>query len=79
MIEDCLGAGFLKKTARISNLYLRLRNEMHSRKEEWQGDHSVLTEENRKKPLIYRQALAFEEVMTEMPIAINSITAKRIT
>ncbi len=71
MIEDCLGAGFLKKTARISNLYLRLRNEMHSRKEEWQGDHSVLTEENRKKPLIYRQALAFEEVMTEMPIAIK--------
>ena len=44
---------------------------MHGRKEEWQGDHSVLTEENRNKPLIYRQALAFEEVMTEMPIAIK--------
>lgn len=70
-ISNCLDAEYLQKSSRVSSLYLRLRNEMHGRKEEWQGDHSVLTEQNRDKPLIYRQALAFEEVMTEMPIGIK--------
>ncbi len=70
-IPDCLGAEYLQQSPRVSSLYLRLRSEMHGRKEEWQGDHSVLTDQNRDKPLIHRQALAFEEVLTEMPIEIK--------
>ncbi len=73
-LEDlltCLQSDFLQKTQRVKNLYLQLQNEMHSKKEVWAGENTILNEENQERPLIIRKAKAFEKVLTDMPVQIK--------
>jgi formate C-acetyltransferase len=58
-------------TPRARRLQERAREGRFIRKEMWAEKLSVLNEDTRKEPLIVRKALAFNKVLSEMPVEIK--------
>ncbi|GHU17428.1 glycyl radical enzyme [Spirochaetia bacterium] len=48
-----------------------IERRMHKRQRMWGGNLSVLNQESEKRSNVIRRSLAFEKIMTEMPIAIE--------
>ena len=69
--ESALNADFLEKNDRESFLFSQLKNTMHGTPEVVPEYRSVLNKRTTKLPLIVRKALAFKQVMVEMPIEIK--------
>jgi len=55
----------------VERLRERVRRETFTKKEVWGENLSILSEKTREEPLIVRKALAFEKVLSEMPIEIR--------
>lgn len=61
-----------KMNHRVERLYKRLQDRITKKQEIWGGNLSVLNENTINFPTVIRRALAFEKVLLEMPITIES-------
>ena len=72
-IEAALNSHEMREMSpRVKRLYSRLQDRMTKKQKVWGGTLSVLNEKTINLPTTIRRALAFEKVLLEMPVGIES-------
>jgi formate C-acetyltransferase len=72
-IEEARTAGYLREMpAQIRRHFDTIERRMRKRQRMWGGNLTILNQETVKRSNVIRRSLAFEKIMTEMPIAIEA-------